>query len=503
MRLVRIASGPAGWPTFMDHDPDGAIRDSSAAGHGLCWILAVAALALTLFSPGVLNDGDTFLHIAAGRWMIGHGSVLHADPFSYTLAGATWVTHEWLAELVLAAAFLTGGWSGVLLVAGLAMAAAVLVLGRHLARFLPPAAVAFLVVAAFACATPGLLARPHVLALPLLVGWCCGLLDARDRSVAPPWRLLPLMTLWANLHGSFLFGLLLVVPLGVEAALSGGRQWGRPARRWAGFLAGAVLASLATPHGVTGLLFPVRLMRMHELAGISEWRPADFTVLQPPELLLLAGLYGALSRGFRLPPVRLLMLLGVLHLALQHSRHQMLAGFIVPLLIARPLGRVLRPSQQEADSGIAWAPVALICMACLMAIRLAVPLMRVDGATAPISALARVPADLARQPVFNDYDFGGFLAFSGVRPFIDGRADLYGDAFLRQYGAVTHPDKAVAEQVFRTYGVAWTMLAVDNPAVGLLDAMPQWCRFYADRYAVVHVPAGSGYCGREAGGPRS
>src|SRR5262249_44014616 len=51
-----------------------------------------------------------------------------------------------------------------------------------------------------------LLARPHILALPVMVAWIATLIRAVDTRAAPPWRALPLM-LCANLHGSFTFGL--------------------------------------------------------------------------------------------------------------------------------------------------------------------------------------------------------------------------------------------------------------------------------------------------------
>ena len=36
-------------------------------------------------------------------------------------------------------------------------------------------------------------------------------------------------------------------------------------------------------------------------------------------------------------------------------------------------------------------------------------------------------------PVLNDYGFGGYLIFEGIPPFIDGRAELYGDEFIKRY----------------------------------------------------------------------
>ena len=58
------------------------------AGGG-CAVSAAAGLvmfALTLFMPAVLGDPDTFWHVAAWYWIIGHAAVPHIDPFSHTRA---------------------------------------------------------------------------------------------------------------------------------------------------------------------------------------------------------------------------------------------------------------------------------------------------------------------------------------------------------------------------------------------------------------------------------
>jgi hypothetical protein len=368
-------------------------------------------------------------------------------------------------------------------------------LARHLGRWLPPGAVFVLVALAFACTAPGLLVRPHILALPVLEAWVGGLAIARGRAGAPSWRLLPLMTLWANLHGSFVVGLALVVPLAIEAVVAATDSWQHVAKTWSLFLLASIAAAFLTPHGATGLLFPIRLLGLGELAEIVEWRSTDFSTFQPLELILLGGLYMSLSRGARLPIVRLVLLLGLLHVALKHNRHQLLLGFIGSLLIAEPLGKSLSlgpPVSLAARWG--WAAAGLSLTFCLATLRMMLPIIRVNGPAAPISALNHVPPSLAAQPVFNDYGFGGYLIFSNVQPFIDGRADMYGDNFLRLYFSITHPDKAALEQTFQRYGVRWTILAPANPAVALLDALPDWCRLYDDQFAVVHVKSSTGPC---------
>lgn len=455
------------------------------------WVAATAVLAVALFVPGVLNDDDTFWHLAAGEWIIAHGSVPHTDPFSYTRAGVPWTAHEWLAEVLMAWAFHAAGWGGIVVLTGTAAAAAFFQMGRHLGRLLPGGAVLLLLLLTGACVGPGLLARPHILALPFLGAWVAGLFIARTARRAPSWWLLPVMCVWANLHGGYVIGLLLVLPLGMEALLEAPGQWRDVALRWGGFLLGGTGAALLTPHGLDGLLFPFKLIGMAELSGIDEWRPTNFGTLQPLEIVLMAGLYVSLTRGVRLPPVRLLILLGLLHMALAHTRHQLLIGMVVPLLLADTLRTGLgagdAPSGRPPAGRRRWMTGGAVLTVGLVAARLAVPVPPGGGRPLPDAALAHVPPQLAAAPVFNEYSFGGYLIHANIKPFIDGRADLYGPEFLRGYDAAVLPDKAALDRVLGHYGVRWTLLPPGSPAVAVLDLMPQWCRLYADRVAVVHA----------------
>jgi hypothetical protein len=119
--------------------------------------------------------------------------------------------------------------------------------------------------------------------------------------------------------------------------------------------------------------------------------------------------------------------------------------------------------------------------------RLVAPVNRVDGRAAPISALKAVPPQLELKPVLNEYGFGGYLIWSHVRPFIDGRADMYGGAMLGLYRKLNGGDRAAVEDTLKRYDVAWTIFAPDSRVVAILDREPGWRRLYADATAVVHV----------------
>ncbi len=451
---------------------------------------ALIGYAIVLLAPQVLNDGDTYWHIAAGNWIIQHGAVPHADPFSYTLAGAPWVAQEWLSEVVMALAYKAAAWNGIVMLFGAATALAFGLFAYYLARWLSQPAAFVVGMLGIACVGPSLLARPHILALPILVLWTAGLILANERGKAPSLVLLPLMVVWANLHGSFIFGLALAAAIALEALVEakGGRV--RVALRWGMFLAAATGASLLTPNNWHGLLFGFQLMRMTQLSRIGEWSPTDFHTLQPLELALMTLLYVGFSRGIRLPVFRIIMLIGLLHEALQHSRHQMLAGIVGGLLLAGPLGETWGNNKNESMDRFAkprWAFAGLAGALLLTAIRIMHPLVRSDDRMSPMAAINHVPADILREPVFNSYDFGGYLIFNNIKPFIDGRADLYGDRFLSDYAAILAPNRGAFEKMVEKYKVRWTILDAGAPAVDMIDALPQWHRLYADRVAVVYV----------------
>ena len=313
----------------------------SRFGLSLPLVVGVAVYAPLLFaSRAVLSDPDTYWHIATGRWIIAHGAVPHHDVFSFSMPGAPWTPPEWLAEIVIASLYDHFGWAALVMATALSVAAALAILLRALLKSLAPVHALIATALAAMLAFPHLLARPHILMLPILVWWTAALVAARSADRAPSLWLVPLMTLWANIHSSYILGLGLAALLAGEAILLAAdrRTRLRALRGWGLFGALAVAAALVTPFGLDGLLLPFKLATMSTLGLISEWQSPNFQQPQPLELWIVAVLFAALSLGWRLPPTRVLMLLLLLHMALRHARYGELLGFVAPLLAAPALG---------------------------------------------------------------------------------------------------------------------------------------------------------------------
>jgi len=477
---------------------------------GLSWPLIVGALIyLTFLAYGnrLLGDGDTYWHLAAGRWILDHGMVPTQDPFSHSMRDAPWTAHEWLSEVMLALAYRAGGWTGAAALASLAFASTVALLTRFLLKNIEP--VQALMFAAFAVmlTAPHLQARPHVLAMPLMVIWAAYLARAGDRGTTPSFWLLPVMTLWANLHGGFTLGLGLVLGFAVEGVLNARarNETLKAAKSWAIFVGLALISALLTPHGGEGILFTFKILGgSYALDHIGEWLSPNFHSYQPLEIWLFVGLAAALHQGWRLPVIRLALLLGLLHLALKHGRNVELLGLLIPLFLAGPLARqwgerasakehqlervdrIFRELAKRASSGM----VALIAVGLIVITLFAVSLnsLHPNEEITPAGAVDAVRKASLKGPVLNGYALGGYLIFMGIPPFIDGRADLYGDDFLKEYlEAVSLKGSDSLPKILQKHHIEWTLLHPDEPAVTLLDHLPEWRRLYGDKVAVVHV----------------
>jgi hypothetical protein len=121
----------------------------------------------------------------------------------------------------------------------------------------------------------------------------------------------------------------------------------------------------------------------------------------------------------------------------------------------------------------------------VIAARLVTPQVRTDSPTAPVTALAHVPLALRRQPVLNDYDFGGYLIFQGIRPYIDGRTDMYGDVFMGDYNQIQFGNTAALNRAINHYGIGWAIAPPNLFLTQALQRAPGWKQIYADKTAVV------------------
>lgn len=461
-------------------------------------LFAVFVLAVPVFIAShwtVFRDGDVSWHLAAGRWILENGRVPSTDPFSFTMAGKPWIAFEWGAEVIYWTAYRLAGFAGLAATVAAALMALYAALFVYLRPKAGPVALLVMFVVTYLVLQPFIMARPHALAWPFLAAWSALLFHYRDQRRAPPLALALLILVWANIHGSYFAGFIVAAAVALDALNDSG--WNRQTfLRWLAFGAASLVAALVNANGIAGILHPLTISGMTTLPNIGEWQPSTPRNTPVFYFTLLAVIGALLWTRPKFRPGEILLLTLTLAMALTHIRHQsvfiILAALIVTPKLAHPAREQASSLFGSAVEAQTWTAAAAVVAVVLLATRTALPLLPRETFSNPRGLLAQVPAELRSQPLLNEYSMGGPLILAGIRPYIDGRADMYGDDFFKGYLKIIGGDRLAFDRAVKKYDIRWTMLQNDGPLAERLDASPDWRRLYSDGVGVIHVRRSGG-----------
>jgi hypothetical protein len=435
-------------------------------------------------SQTIFNDGDVSWHLATGLWILDHRAIPHADPFSFTWAGKPWTAMEWLADIIYASGYRLGGYGGVAAIVTAALMALHAIVYCNMSRFVRPVIAVAGLIAMDLALIPMMLARPHTLAWPIAALWLWVLMRAREHDRAPSlwWSLL--IILWSNLHASVVMGLVIAGIFGLEALVASADR--APAfRQWSIFGVACVAAFFVNANGLDALLYPLHIAHLKILPLIDEWKPSNPKIT--PFFFGVLALTMALIawKRPRLHWMRWLLLAALLALALLQIRHQsifaIVAAMVLPQGFARPEGEERKADRDFA--GLATAGAVL-----LVSLRAILPLTPLDNEANPWRLIASVPLELRSQPVLNGYSMGGPLILAGIRPYIDGRSDMYGDDLVLGYLRITRGDPRAFTDAVQRWNIRWAIFPNSKTGiVALLDRTPGWRKIRQDKVGVVYV----------------
>jgi hypothetical protein len=475
---------------------------------------AVVLLAVFAMAVRVSTDSDTWWHLRAGAWMVEQRQLLTSDPFSLTRMGEPWIYPGWLAQLGLYGAYAAAGHMGL----GLLTAAAVLAAFAFQWRTLdvPPLFRAFVVILAAMTSAVYWSARPQIFSFALAGAFVWAL--ERERAGAPRrvWILPPLMALWANLHGGFAIGLMLIGAYLSAAVLEAGlppllgrMAWGasweahRPRlARLTGALVLSAAAVCVNPHGPALLAYPFKTVSIGVLQDyIQEWQSPNFhrAEVQPFLWMLLLTLAAFGLSGRRARADELVTVGAFAALALLAGRNIALFALAAAPALARHGYAVLQPffehaarAPQVPERRARWVNLMLLALAALAAgLKIALPfraetLDRALRAGAPIEAVGWIESHRPTGALFNSYNWGGYVVWA-LHPdypsFVDGRTDLFDDALLRDYLAAWRAEPGW-EAILRRWDVRLALLEPGAPLTLALEHAG-WARGYADNQAAV------------------
>jgi hypothetical protein len=483
--------------------------------------LVLAGLVAFAATRAPVSDSDFFWHLAVGRDIAAHG-VPRVDVYSWTVAGKSVLPDQWLGELLFYAAYAIGSWTGVIALRALAVGVliAIVVWTALAERPLRPLIAVLASLPAIGVSRFAWTDRPELFGLVCFAILIALLRAVRRGSLTAFALCVPLVLLWANLHGSYALGLGLVLVVAVERAVVD------PSRRrgYAAIAIASVLATFVTPAGLgtwtsSGghFLAPPRF--------VQEEGTPDVTTL--PGLLFSVALLATLATAMLAPRTRgrdvlfeIAVLVPVAFVSLTATRHLVFfpiaaapflsswgpdawnegvrtlreawgekltritaiwrrgsrrSGGRRPYVVAGGTREHAMPLRQiAANVGAGVVALALLISGIATAPR------DPDLSAFPIAALPQLPAG---PGLLNRYEWGGFLIwYAPATPvFVDGRLFPYVGEALDDYRAVIglHPDwrQVLVKRGIRTVLVAPSdAIAVEGAALGwpILARTPEW-----------------------------
>jgi hypothetical protein len=463
------------------------------------------------FGSRLINsDGDMARHIRLGGVALDQHALPGTDFFSYTRAGEPFIAFEWGSEVLYAAAYRAAGLAGVAVFAGLVLALTYALLARFMIRRGGDPLLAYLTSMTAAVLSAGhWLARPHLFTM-LAVVVLLVLIEQRGRRSL--WLYVPFFLVWANLHGGFFYGCVVLVLYAsgelLEAwlATDARAEWLARARHHLIAAVIGVAVSLVNPYGWHLLAHVAGFFGKSSILTLTqEFMSPDFhTVNGKLFLLVLLVVVAALSLSRRRPsfPALLLLLINLAFALIAQRNIELFALVALPLVglsldqewRALPLLRRAKEVFQREHAGHQGGVGAVICTVLLLALAAAggkvggvevVP-DRFDPKAFPVAAVDSARSAKLEGNLFNTFIWGGYLllAWPEQRVFIDGGTDHYGDEIFREYLQVWGLEPGWRE-VLQRHNVS---LAITSPQARLADELVRdqgWTVWYCDSTAAI------------------
>lgn len=446
------------------------------------------------------DDPDMWWHLKTGEIIWTTHTIPTADLFSWTTNHHARVAPEWLAQLLIYAAYRMGGYTGLML--WLCFATALLLIAGYLLCWLYSgnAKVSFVgAMTVWLFATIGLAVRPQMVGYLFLIVEL--LLVELGRTRNPRWLLWlpPLFAVWVNCHASFFLGLMVAgiflfcsffdFRVGSLASL----RW-EPRRRR--MLTLALILSAAAiwlnPGGPSQILFPVNSM-FHQpiiMHYVEEWFPLS---MNSPRGI---GLMGAFGCVFLLLTVRrselflseLVLLASGTWLAVSHRRMLFVFGILAAPILSRLLAPCWDNYNRQRDRPL---PNALLLAASLLVVFVAFPtrqsLQTQVKEASPVKAVEFMETHHLSGRMLNEFVYGGYLIWAAPdHPvFVDGRADVFewtGVFFKYAQWETLQTDP---DALLDNYGVGFCLLARSSPMAHVLPLLPGWRLVFSGANAVI------------------
>jgi hypothetical protein len=482
-------------------------NEAGIIGSSLRWVCSMPVTlgaflvsAVFLLKRSFFVDPDMWWHLKTGELILSTHRWATTDPYSYTAAGAPWMSAEWLGDVLIAAVYRLGGLRGLealLIVMGGAVMLALY--GLATLRSGNCKAAFFVSVPLISLAAVSFNLRPQMLGFLFLILTLIAMERFRQGRQRAVWMLPPLFLIWVNTHGSWIIGLMTVVVY-LACGLVGFQMEGLEARRWTNSerlrLELILLLSLAaipiTPYGTRLAAYPFTVASSLpvSVANVQEWRVMPFDLISGKVflILLLGFIVAQVAFRFAWRLEEFLLFLFGTAMACLHVRFLMLfVPFFAPLA-ATVLSRWAPAYNKAKDQYLMnFALMAGIVISMVYYFPTQSQMEETVAGRFPVHALQYLREHPLPGRLFNTYGYGGYMIEAGFKPFIDGRSELFEQTgVLSDYMYIKQLQPGTL-RVLRGYGIGSVLMGHGEPLLTVLAASPEWRRVYSDNVSELYV----------------
>jgi len=500
--INKTASNSASEPVSLKKDRKLKLMGRNFFPFSALWF-SIVALEISLLAGKFIDQSDIWWHLRNARELLTSHAFLRADSYTYTAAGTPLQNHEWLSEVAYYLAFRAWGLHGPLAVEVVVLwLTFATVYYLALRRGANCSDAGLVTIAGVALGSYSFAPRMHQF------GWLClaGLLlvlERFQRTGKGLWMLPPLFALWANLHGSWAYGLVVIGVFIASGLLQG--QWGKvAAERWTPaelkkLLAASTLSVAAlfiNPYGYRLVWYPFEVYTWYGRGGlldnVAEWKSVDFH--QPWGKLTMFMLLGLLAAAWFSPrPWKLrdiLLSLFAVWASLVHLRFLLFAAIIlIPIL--GPRLRLLSPYHANKDKP--WLNLVMtvfIAGLMLWMFPSTAQLQESIDGWFPRDALPFMQRKQMSGRLFNLAEFGGYIEWNTpeLKTFVDGRADVFvNNGIFDDYmkiNAIENPFELLDK-----YKIEYVLFPVNRRLSYVLDRSERWRTIYGDNVVKLYERA--------------
>lgn len=441
-------------------------------------IVFIVVLTIMSLFPN-LEDPDFYWHLKTGELIVTSGQLPQHDVFTFTSYGNPWILSEWLSQVVFFLSYRLAGLQGIAVLTAIVFMLCWMITYKTCLDVLQDEGKAVIVLMLFCGAMGAIAPRPHIFTFLFFAVILRNLISFKYQKRDIGFLSIPtVMAIWANMHGGFFIGLVLIFAFSatewVRYFISLERNTAASIRLKKLSLV-AVLGLLATainPHGFHYWLYPYQaIVSSGDTTFISEWQSPNFHQPFYQYFLVIVFIYfiniiyssrraditetvvplifigGAFFSVRNLPLAGLIMAphaaIFYRELKLAEAISTIRSNYILDTQQSKPsstLGKFFSSGNKQvgkAENIINW----LIMIASLVAISLHYPARKKEVESRisdllPVRAVDFVVKNKIQGNIFNTYHYGGYLIYRlhpEQKVFVYGRTDIYKGDFIKEY----------------------------------------------------------------------